>query len=175
MYYIGANFCLDPPPKQELIFLQCSILESAQVVPAATRTWVKDGVVIYSGEGNEPFNDTFLMSGNNSLFIPGIITPPPLNIMLLSATGGIAINTEFFNVSVPSMLPPGVTEENFAEATFQAILGDYMCSVNNVYGGDSAMTTIRVCGRCDCIVRSCRPLAAYRTGTAMAVPHLWGT
>ena len=118
---------------------------------------MKDGEVIYSGEGNEPFSDIFLMSGNNSLFIPGLINPPPLDIMLLSATGGIVFNTGFFNVSVSSMLPPGVTEENFREATFQAILGDYICSVNNVYGGDSAMTTIRVCGRCDYIVHSCMP------------------
>ena len=103
---------------------------------------------MFSGESSGPFNDAFLMSGNNSLFMPGLITPSPLNIMLLSATGGISINTEFFNISVPSMLPPGVTEVNYEEATFQALLGDYMCSVNNVYGGDSAKTTISNCGRC---------------------------
>ena len=110
---------------------------------------MKDGEVIYSGEGNEPFNGTFLMSGNNLLLTPGLINPPPLDIMLLSATGGIVFDTEFSSVSVPSILPPGVTEDNFGEATFQALLGDYMCSVNNVYGGDSAMTTISNCGRCD--------------------------
>ena len=87
------------------------------------------------------------MSGNNSLFMPGLITPPPLDILILSRTGGIAIDTDFFNVSVPSMLPPGVTEANYEEATFQALLGDYMCSVNNVYGGDSGKTTISNCGR----------------------------
>ena len=151
MYDIGSNFCLNPPPMQESIFLQCLILEGGdipQVVPQANRTWVKDGIIIYSGVGNEPFNEEFLMSGNNSVFMVGVINPPPLNIMQLSATGGIVFNTEFFNVSMSAMLPEGVTEANFQEATFQAILGDYTCSVDNVYGGDSAMTTIRVCGRC---------------------------
>ena len=106
-------------------------------------------MVIYSGEGSGPFSNTFLMSGNNSLFMPGLIAPPPLDIRRLSQSGVIIISTEFYNVSLSAMLPPGVTEANFREATFQALLGEYTCSVNNVYGGDSAMTTISNCGRCD--------------------------
>ena len=147
-YNIGANFCLDFVLKQRA-FIRCdiNIFNTATAYPTPRRTWVKDGLVVYSdsGQGTAFFNDTFLLSGDNSLFMPLVIFPPPLNIWSYAATGSIGVDTTAENLTFP-LTPSGVNLGNFRRVTFEALLGNYGCTVDNVFGGDSAISSISECG-----------------------------
>jgi hypothetical protein len=145
VYNIGANLCLEFNVAQRVqVLLRCSPNEFF-VTPHPVRTWVKDGQLIYSrtDSSSAAVNESFYAVRNNSLFLPQVVDPPPFDAV--SFPGGIFLDTEASNLSMPFLAPPGVTTDNVARAVFNSLLGDYMCSQSNVYGTDSARTTISEC------------------------------
>lgn len=89
--------------------------------------------------------DDFLVA--NPLFIPGVVFPPPFDTS--SSSGTLLLFTEARNLSSPTLAPPGVNQGNVRDEVFNELLGEYICSVENAYGDDSATTIISECsGKC---------------------------
>ncbi len=149
-YNIGADFCLERDPTLQVL-LRCEIMNQALVVPTPFRTWVKDRTLLYSLLVNAPtpmLNQSFLEEGVNGVFIPGLVTPQPLDVdTRFVDTGGLLINlVGGSNLTMMGMAPTGVNAGNIMEVVFGALLGDYECTVGNVYGTTTASSTIRECG-----------------------------
>lgn len=150
VYRIGANFCINANENRNIVLVyEIKIYNTPSAVPEPIRTWTKDGHTIYSqlaGDRNTPeINKTFLMQGRNVVFMPGLIIPQPLNPTRFGELG-IRLSAQGEGNITMEMPHIGLTRETFAGVVFEEILGVYTCSVSNVYGQDTAQTTIRECG-----------------------------
>ena len=133
------------------VTIRCAILSGDVSVgrptpyPFPRRMWVKDGITMIDQKDFEDpvFEDDFL-TGDNAIFIPGLIIPTAIDVFFIS--GNIVLDTTFFNLSNPVLAPPGVSDSNLRDVAFDRILGAYECRVGNVFGYDSAISVVRECG-----------------------------
>lgn len=153
VYRIGANFCLERDAVDQTVTIRCGILSGDPTegihttFPFPNRTWTYNDIRMAFSEFNiaPMFEDEFLMSGNKAVFTPGLIDPTALDIVFSS--GNIVLDTEFFNLSMAVMAPPGIDESNFRDIAFQELLGNYSCTLANPFGTDSATSVVRECGK----------------------------
>ena len=128
-------------------------MESPVPIPTPIRTWEKDSLILYSV--TPEFNTTFLMTGQNVVFMMGVVNPTVLDISSQSGSGSLVFDPTASNITVP-FLDLGITETTFRQVVFNQILGTYTCSASNVFGTDTATTIIRECGECvRCVCSLC--------------------
>ena len=88
-------------------------------------------------------SEEFFQTGNNSLLQLGVIYPPPLTLL---GDGTIILDWTSANLTLPSQLPDGVTEENFRMEVFRTLLGTWECELENSLGESEAESTLTDCG-----------------------------
>ena len=150
-YNIGADFCISRDDRRKYT-LHCFIENRhtretiSGAFPTPDLSWIIQGDLLYQG----------LEDGEVQL-IPEFFVDPPSRILLAPYSvfpsvlstdrfGDIELNLRAENLTHPfSMLPPGVTLDNFRDALFETLLGEWTCRVNNTFGVVSATSTITDC------------------------------
>jgi hypothetical protein len=90
-------------------------------------------------------SDEFYQTGNNSLLLPGIITPTPL---IALDDGSLFLDWTATNLTLPDQLPDEVSVETFRMELFRTLLGTWECELENSLGESEAETTLTDCGMC---------------------------
>ena len=152
-FKIGADFCI-PRGDRRTYTISCDVNSdstSTQSIafPTPDRAWLMEGDLLYQANVGEIPNiresiDFFSSSPNRLLLFPDVVLP---NVLQTTVYGGLVFNLITDNITLsPSMLPPGVTRDNFRDAVLDAVLGEWTCTVNNTFGVDSATSIITECG-----------------------------
>ena len=141
VYDIGADFCLQRNTNTS-VALRCNLLQTnhSSPVPKPIRIWHKDGDLLSNGTN---ISQTFFRE--RKLLILGVLTPPNF-ILLGSAFSVLFLNTSVDNVTTSDLLEDDVPIEVARDMLFDLLLGEFTCSVQNVYGMDTATTVIQECG-----------------------------
>ena len=145
---VGADFCLTFDSNRRVLELTCDIeVENTIPFPLPERLWYKDGVLVYEAKiGEIPvIREEFYQTGNNSLLMPGVISPLPL---MATSDGTLFLDWRAVNLTLPDQLPTGVTEETFRMELFKTLLGTWECELENSLGESEAETTLTDCGMC---------------------------
>lgn len=141
---VGADFCLSIDSESRFLELLCDLMvEDASTYPPPTRTWYKDGVLLYSAVDGEStaIENEFYLAGNNFLLRPGVVEPSPLTAF---PDGSLILNWGAVNFTgVP---PNGATIESYRRNVFRTLLGGWECKLNNSLGGGEAETILNDCG-----------------------------
>lgn len=156
-FEIGSDFCLTrvTSPLIERIYIICDEIQGQLSFPIPTRVWKKNGVEMSSTVPHmntmATFSKNFSTATNSTLFIPGVIDPPPIELFSKFIVLN-NVNGHYITLTNQS-LAPGI--ESIAEgAVFDQMLGTYTCSLENEYGSDSATTVITECpGKTTSIVK----------------------
>ena len=114
VYDIGANFCLE---RNQQVIICCD--ENFRTYPDFNRMWLINDVIITNTlDGRDArFEADFFTTGNNDILVPGLILPQVVGFNLF-ITAELMLDTSFFNLSNPSIAPPGVDEINFRDAAY---------------------------------------------------------
>ena len=144
---VGADFCLTFDADRRSLALTCDLDQEDTIpIPIPERLWYKDGVLVYRARlFAEPpvISEEFYQTGNNSLLQLGVVYPPPLTLL---SDGTIILDWTAMNLTMPSQLPDGVTEETFRMEVFRTLLGTWECELENSLGESEAETTLTDCG-----------------------------
>ena len=140
---VGADFCLSFDTNLKGLELRCDMPTSTY--PNPIRVWYKDEVVVYRASvGETPsIRDEFYEKGNNSLLQPGLIEPLPL---IALTDGTLFLDWTATNVTLPQLLPDGVTLQSFRRDLFRTLLGSWECELESSLGKSEAETTLTNCG-----------------------------
>lgn len=112
-------------------------------LPTPTRSWFKDGELIYSALLDDPPDASkFLM--NNTIFVLGVLDPATLT---LPSDGKIYYNTQVVNITSPSLIAHITTIDQAREEVFDFVLGNWTCVVSNNLGTVSLQHIISECGK----------------------------
>ena len=148
-YDIGTDFCINENDNLRLT-ISCAIAQSPAVEPPASRSFSKNTVEIYSGLASvsPTLNTSFFLPEENQILSPTEIFPIIISVDNSANAGLVVLNTEVANVSTTAMfIDMGLEMDAARRMVINAIIGNYECLADNIYGSDSAVTTIRVCGK----------------------------
>ena len=145
--FVGnSSFCVARNTSQSLN-LECDVHNDPANLPnpqpTPTRSWYKDGTLVYTAQlGVMPDATEFFM--NNTILQLGVLEP---KIMLLTTDGQISYNINVDNITVPALLPQGTTINHAREQVFNLLLGIWTCVVSNRFGTTFVNYTISECGK----------------------------
>ncbi len=144
---MGSDFCI-PRETGRSYTLHCDIVNrrhssnKSRAFPTPTRTWSLDESVLYeelaSFHSNPNLRDNPEFYIDRAVLHPDYIVPPVLSAL---HSGHLSLNLHLRNISSLS----GRTLEQARDEVFDAIVGEWKCDVENVFGKDSATTTISLC------------------------------
>ena len=146
-YTIGnSSFCV-ARNVDRVLNLMCDVRNDPSnppiPLPTPTRSWFKDGNLIYSAQLSAFLDASgFLM--NNTILALGVLTPM---ILTLQQDGQIWYNTRVDNITQPGMIPEVTTIDQARELVFDLSLGMWTCAVNNMFGTAAVEYLIRECGK----------------------------
>ena len=144
---VGADFCLSFSNRPSALLIICNQLGG---VPTPALSLYKDDIlaITMDGFGQFSISEEFLNRGNNSLLRFSVLDPPPLvPIGTLPGSGELFLNFKVNNITLLSLVPPGVDMSNVVRELFTVLLGSWECRVNNTFGEDSAVTELSDCGK----------------------------
>ena len=140
--FLAENFCRDRNDTGS-IELGCTVPDEAQPRTVPTRMWFRNGELVYSsivGRDQDPNPDFF---NANPILMQLIFDPNALGAF---ADGMLFYVYHVTNITMPGLLPPGVTTiEEARQQLFNLAVGNWTCEVNNALGNDSVTYIVREC------------------------------
>lgn len=116
-------------------------------IPAPSRKWYKDGVLLYSvdivGRNVYDGRNPDFYSGENALLDYGVVIPPPL--FTLQEGQLIMLFDQNSQLAAPQVSADGNRNATVSVDVFNALLGRWRCEVGNSLGMQSAETVITEC------------------------------
>ena len=145
-FVANSSFCVARKTNR-MLNLECDVhndpASSPIPQPTPTRSWYKDGNLVYTAEiGVMP--DVTELFMNNTILQPGVLEP---QIISLTTDGQILYNIHVDNISQPMLLLGGTTINKAREQVFDFLLGIWTCVVSNSFGTTFVNYMISECGK----------------------------
>ena len=119
-----------------MIPLECEIHNNPQ--PNPTRSWFKDGELVYSVLSGTSVSPTAYYMKYPILEF-GVLEPPVFSAI---SDGTIYFNYEVKTIAFPDELSPNTTIEQARQMVLEHLVGNWTCKVNNTFGSAISITYI---------------------------------